>query len=106
MLKQVWLNLLDNAVKYTSDGHTVQVQIAETDNGVTVDVLNTGSEIPPESQDKIFNKFYQADESHATQGNGIGLAIVKRIVDLYGGNVTVSSENDVTIFSVEIPQTN
>ena len=106
LLKQVWLNLLDNAVKFTPDGHTVRVQIAETDSGVTVDVLNTGSEIPSESQDKIFNKFYQADESHATQGNGIGLAIVKRIVDLHGGSVMVSSENDVTVFSVEIPQTN
>lgn len=106
LLKQVWLNLLDNAVKFTPVGHTVRVQIAETDHGVVVDVLNTGSEIPRERQDKIFNKFYQADESHATQGNGVGLAIVKRIVDLHGGNVMVSSENDVTVFSVVIPQEN
>ena len=77
LLKQVWINLLDNAVKFTPDGHTIQVRISETDHTIVVDVLNTGSEIPKESQAKIFNKFYQADESHSTQCNGVGLAIVK-----------------------------
>ena len=67
-------------------------------------MLNTGSEIPPEHQKKIFNKFYQADESHASQGNGVGLAIVKRIAQLHGGEVSVSSENMVTIFTVELPK--
>lgn len=104
LLKQVWINLLDNAVKFTPDGHTIQVRISETDHSITVDVLNTGSEIPKESQAKIFNKFYQADESHATQGNGVGLAIVKRIAQLHGGTVTVSSENEVTVFTVELPK--
>lgn len=105
LLKQVWINLLDNAIKFTPDGHTIQVGITETDRSITVAVLNTGSEIPPESQSKIFNKFYQADESHATQGNGVGLAIVKRIAQLHGGNVVVSSKNEVTVFTVELPKT-
>lgn len=104
LLKQVWINLLDNAVKFTPDGHTIQVQIASAGGRITVDVVNTGSEIPPEAQDKIFNKFYQADESHATQGNGVGLAIVRRVVQLHGGSVSVSSRNDVTDFRVELPQ--
>jgi signal transduction histidine kinase len=69
-----------------------------------VSIRNTGSEIPPEQQSKIFNKFYQADESHASEGNGIGLAIVKRVVELHEGTVTVLSGNGVTEFSVRIPQ--
>lgn len=104
LLKQVWINLLDNAVKFTPEGHTIQVRISSGNGHITVDVVNTGSEIPPESQDRIFNKFYQADESHAAQGNGVGLAIVRRVVQLHGGTVSVSSRNEVTDFRVELPQ--
>ena len=103
LMKQVWINLLDNAVKFTPEGHTIQVRIARKERSIVVDVINTGSQIPRESLDKIFYKFYQADESHATQGNGVGLAIVKRIVQLHGGKVCASSENDVTDFTVELP---
>lgn len=104
LLKQVWINLLNNAVKFTPEGHTIQVRISSGNGRITVDVVNTGSEIPPESQDRIFNKFYQADESHAAQGNGVGLAIVRRVVQLHGGTVSVSSRNEVTDFRVELPQ--
>ena len=104
LLKQVWINLLDNAVKFTPDGHTIQVQITEKDDKLTVEVRNTGSQIPGENQKKIFHKFYQADESHASQGNGVGLAIVKRITELHQGSVTVHSENDVTSFQVTLPK--
>lgn len=104
LLKQVWINLFDNAVKFTPDGHTIQVRISEAEEHITIDVLNTGSEIPRESLPKIFDKFYQADESHASQGNGVGLAIVKRIIELHSGTIRVSSENEVTVFSVELPK--
>ena len=104
LLKQVWINLLDNAVKFTPDGHTIQVRIEENEHILAVEIRNTGSEIPAESQGKIFNKFYQADESHAAQGNGVGLAIVKRVADLHGGRVGVSSGNGVTAFRVELPK--
>lgn len=104
LLKQVWINLLDNAVKFTPEGHTVQIRIREQEHSYVVDVRNTGTEIAPEYQEKIFNKFYQADESHATGGNGVGLAIVKRITHLHGGEVSVTSRNDVTTFSVELPK--
>ena len=104
LLKQVWINLLDNAVKFTPDGHTIQVRITSEGKKLSVEVRNTGSQIPPESLKKIFNKFYQADESHAAQGNGVGLAIVKRITQLHGGTVSVTSENDVTAFTVTLPQ--
>lgn len=104
LLKQVWINLLDNAIKFTPDGHTVQVRISENEGSLQVAIMNTGSEISPEDQKRIFNKFYQADQSHATQGNGVGLAVVKRIVDLHGGEVSVFSENEVTVFSVQLPK--
>lgn len=103
LLKQVWLNLLDNAVKFTPEGHTVRVQITQRPRGLEVAVTNTGSQIPLEHQKKIFNKFYQADESHATQGNGVGLAVVKRIVQLHGGEVWVRSADDITTFTVLLP---
>ena len=69
-----------------------------------VKVSNTGSEIPLDKQEKIFNKFYQADESHATQGNGIGLAIVKSIVELHNGEVSVNSGNGMTTFTITLPK--
>ena len=104
LLKQVWINLLDNAIKFTPDGHTVQVRISESEGSLLVAIMNTGSEISPGDQKKIFHKFYQADQSHATQGNGVGLAVVKRIVELHGGEISVSSENEVTVFTVQLPK--
>jgi signal transduction histidine kinase len=71
---------------------------------MTVSVMNTGSTIAPEQQAKIFRKFYQADESHAAEGNGIGLAIVKRVVELHEGTVSVASGNGRTTFTVVLPK--
>lgn len=104
LLKEVWINLLDNAIKFTPEGHTIRLLIIERGDTIMVDVMNTGSEISPEDQKRIFNKFFQADRSHATQGNGVGLAVVKRIVELHGGEISVSSENEVTVFSVILPK--
>ena len=103
MLKQVWINLLDNAVKFTPDFGSVRVNLEAKDGWLTVCVANTGSTIPPEKLTKIWNKFYQADESHASAGNGIGLAIVKKVTELHGGTVGVTSENELTTFTVVLP---
>lgn len=104
MLKQVWINLIDNAVKFVPRCGTVELEIFEKVDKLCVKVSNTGSEIPYDKLDKIFNKFYQVDESHATQGNGIGLAIVKSIVELHDGSVSVNSGNGVTSFTVMLPK--
>ena len=107
MLMQVWINLIDNAVKFVPTGGTVELEVLgvlKNGDSLCVKISNTGSEIPPEKREKIFNKFYQADESHATSGNGIGLAIVKRVVDLHNGSVEVISENGMTTFSVTLPK--
>ena len=84
LLKQVWINLVHNKL--------------------SVSVTNHGSEIPPDALDRIFNKFYQADESHAAEGNGVGLAIVKRVINLHNGTVSVTSQNNITSFTVTLPK--
>jgi signal transduction histidine kinase len=103
LLKEVWINLLDNAVKFTPHCGTVSVTIQESIGTISVTVSNTGSEISDENMKKIWKKFYQADESHASEGNGVGLAIVKRVVDLHGGEISVISGDGVTSFTVELP---
>lgn len=103
LMRQVWLNLLDNAVKFCPKNGLLEVGIDEQTEGIMVSVKNDGEEIPPESRDRIFQKFYQADESHAMEGNGIGLAIVQKVVELHGGSVTVESGNGSTTFSVILP---
>lgn len=103
MLKQVWINLIDNAIKFAPQYGTVKIDIEQSGELLRVSVCNTGEEIPEESIGKIFNKFYQADESHSSEGNGIGLAIVKKVVDLHSGRIDVKSKNGVTFFNVELP---
>ena len=105
LMKQVWINLLDNAVKFVPNGGMVAVDIWDPGERLVISVSNTGSEIPLEKQEKIFNKFYQADESHSTEGNGIGLAIVKRIVSLHHGKISLQSENMRTTFTIKLPKT-
>ena len=104
LLKQIWINLLDNAVKFSEPDGTVTVGIVEEGEYLRVYVSNHGKEIPKESIRHIFNKFYQADESHSAEGNGIGLAIVKKVCDLHGGTVSVNSENGTTTFTVVLPK--
>lgn len=104
LLRQVWVNLLDNAVKFTPEYGLIEVSILERTDGISVSVVNSGSEIPAENRERIFQKFYQADESHATEGNGIGLAVVQRIVALHDGTVTVDSGSGRTAFTVFLPQ--
>ena len=104
LLKQVWINLMDNAVKFSPRCGTVILDVSESADTVTVIISNTGPEISPEKKDKIFGKFYQADESHATEGNGIGLAIVKRVIDLHSGSVAVSCKEGMTTFTVTLPR--
>ena len=103
LLKQVFINLIDNAIKFSPEGGTVSIEIEQIVSHLSVVIKNGGKEIPKSSLEKIWNKFYQADESHATKGNGIGLAIVKKIVSLHQGHISVKSENGETAFKVLLP---
>lgn len=104
LLKQVWINLLDNAIKYSSEYGIITIRIIALQDEVEISVENAGDEIPIQCRKKIFDKFYQADESHSSVGNGIGLAIVKKVVELHSGNVGVECKNGLTTFSVRIPK--
>ena len=102
LLKQVWINLIHNAIKFSPEYGLIVIKIVEQEEYYKITVANSGEEIPFESRDKIFNKFYQADESHSSEGNGVGLAIVKRILELHKGDITVDCKNGITTFGVVI----
>lgn len=104
LLKHVWINLIDNAIKFSPDGGTVKISVNKSAESYLVSVENHGSEITQEQQKHIFNKFYQAEESHAGEGYGIGLSLVKGIVELHKGSISVRSDNNTTVFSVILPK--
>lgn len=104
LLNNIWINLIDNAIKFSPVNSTIDISACENGENIAVTVTNYGSEIPLKKQNKIFNKFYQADESHSSEGNGIGLALVKCIISLHSGTVSVTSENNITSFTVTLPK--
>ncbi|MCD7748687.1 MAG: HAMP domain-containing histidine kinase [Oscillospiraceae bacterium] len=102
--KEVWINLLDNAIKFSPQNGEIAVQIQPDGEKLTVSVTNYGPDIPLEDQNRIFNKFYQGDTSHSGEGTGVGLAVAKRVTDLHQGRIEVSSGGGKTVFSVTLPK--
>lgn len=88
----IWNNLLSNAIKFTPAGGQIRVSLREDGNSVVFTVSDTGCGMTAEVGSRIFEKFYQGDTSHSQEGNGLGLALVKKTVDLIGGEISVSSE--------------
>ena len=107
MMHQVWINLINNAIKYTDNNGRIDIIIDEYKDKVIVEVKDTGRGIKQENIEKIFEKFYQEDSSHNSEGNGLGLAIVKKIVELHKGSIEVKSkEGEGSSFIVTIPKEN
>lgn len=92
LLSLVWNNLFSNAVKFTQPHGKVSLSLKSDGEFAVIQVSDTGCGISPDVGKHIFEKFYQGDTSHATQGNGLGLALVKRVIDIVGGDISVSSE--------------
>lgn len=104
MLKQVWINLLDNAIKFSPTNEKIQITSSTNDDNINISISNEGEGISKEALPHIFDRFYQGDVSHAANGNGLGLAIVKKIVQLHNGEIFVTSElNHDTTFTVTLP---
>ncbi|MCH5344377.1 MAG: HAMP domain-containing histidine kinase [Acetatifactor sp.] len=91
MLQQIWLNLIDNAMKYSEPGTVIHISGRNETHGITISVQDEGIGIPPEKQAHIFDAFYQCEESHKKDGNGLGLSIVKRILELLNGSIECQS---------------
>lgn len=104
LLQQVWVNLFDNAIKFSPQGAEVAVRIDSQQGNVVVSIANHGPMLSEDEKKRLFDKFWQGDSSRAEQGAGIGLAVVRKIVDLHKGSIEVSSTPEETIFSVSLPQ--
>lgn len=104
LIYQVWTNLFSNAVKFTPQNGTISVKIEKTPDFVSVEIRDSGVGMAKEIQNHIFDKFYQGERNRNMEGNGLGLALVKRIVELCAGSVTVDScPGDGSAFTVSLP---
>ena len=104
LLSHVWLNLIDNAVKFSPQNGQIRIRLKQLDGSVTFSIWDNGLPIPEADIDRIFNKFYQGDNSHASEGNGLGLALVRKIVAAAHGTINVTSSEDTgTEFVVALP---
>ncbi len=103
LLSVVWNNLFSNAFKFTDINGKVSVTLTADTQFAVVEVTDSGCGISPENGKHIFDKFYQADASHSTEGNGLGLALVRRVMDIIGGDISVTSEIGVgSTFTVKL----
>lgn len=105
-LIRLFLNLIDNAIKYTKQGYIAISAKAQTANRLMITVTDTGVGIPPDHLPYIFDRFYRADAARSTEGIGLGLAIAREIVQVHGGTITVKSElGKGTTFTIELATT-
>ena len=100
----IWNNLIGNAVKFTPKGSTVKIRLTDGDSGIIFTVEDEGEGIAEDAMNHIFDKFYQGDSSHKQEGNGLGLALVKRILDFVGGEIRAENVEGGCRFTVHCPK--
>ena len=104
MLFQVWTNIYSNAIKFSPDDFTITTRIRKSENGVYVSIQDRGIGMTELQVHHIFDKFYQADTTHKSEGNGLGLAISAKIIDLSQGTISVDSAPGMgSTFSIYLP---
>lgn len=104
LIQQIWLNLIENAIKFSAESGTIFIQVKIISNKVVAEIKDQGIGISKIDQGRIFEKFFQADRSHSEEGSGLGLAIVKKIVEIYDGEIKFTSEiGQGTTFVVKLP---
>lgn len=107
LMFQVWVNLLDNAIKFSKQNGKIDIKVSNKDTNIDVTVRDYGVGMQEAELEKIFERFYQIDRSHSEEGCGLGLAIVKRIIELSEGTIEVESkENQGTTVKVKLPLDN
>ena len=105
LLQHVWSNLIDNAIKFSPHGGLIRMRMLCEDGHILFTIDNEGPSIPDADKARIFNKFYQGDSSHESEGNGLGLALVRKIVTMHGGEVRVEDPvNGGCRFAVTLPE--
>lgn len=104
LMNHVFINLFDNAIKFSPENGTIYVSLLKNDNELNFSIANSGPTISDETMKHLFEKFYQGDTSHKSEGNGLGLTLVKKIVNLHGGSISVKNTSDGLVeFNVIIP---
>jgi len=104
LMMHVWTNLIDNAIKFDPRGGRLELRLRREDEQLIITVRDSGPGIPPEKQEHIFDRFYQADGSHRGEGNGLGLALVRTILISCGGDIALESSGETgSCFTVTLP---
>lgn len=104
LLKQVWINLIDNAIKFSPENSVIVIRVMKKQKDIIFTISDQGNGMNPEAVRHVFDRFYQEDSSHATKGNGLGLTLAKKIVELHNGNIqVVKTDSSGTTFEVCLP---
>lgn len=105
MLSQVWVNIIGNAIKFSPEGSSIRIKLFKEGDVITAEITDRGIGMDQQTISHIFERFYQGDRAHASEGNGLGLPLVKRIVELCNGNIRVESQyGKGTNFIVTLPE--
>jgi signal transduction histidine kinase len=105
LTQQIWINLLDNAIKFSKPEGNISITLMDLDSSISFAIQDDGMGMDEETKARIFDKFYQGDKSHAQDGNGLGLPMVKRVAELHGGKITVDGIiGNGSVFTVVLPK--